>query len=92
MYREVVNASTGVGLIHHIGLIVHDARHADINIGHNCAGGNDTTLAYMGAWAAQYHFFDLCANNTGDFFTAYQKGAMDGTAQMILESRFCEES
>ena len=67
------------------------------NIGHNCETdkkkkyfSKDTNLAYMGAWAVQYYLLNMLADNTGDFFTDYQKNQFRGSAQDILSTRFCD--
>ncbi len=89
MYRQVSDPSTGVGLINYVGLIAHETRHADINIGHNC-GSNDTDLDYMGAWAVHYHLARMLAENTGDYFSSSEKQRLAWLAEGILDSRFCD--
>lgn len=39
MFRETVNPQTGVGLLHLVILVAHEAWHAQTNIGHNCGVG-----------------------------------------------------
>lgn len=92
IYREIVNPQTGVGIIHVLVLLAHEARHAGYNIGHNCGGGvKDTNLAYMGAWAVQYYLLKMLAENTGNFFSDYEKNALLGSAQDTLAIRFCDD-
>ena len=43
----------------------------------------------MGAWAVQYYLLKMLGENTGDFFTPYQKQTLLGSAQDILKTRFC---
>jgi hypothetical protein len=90
IYREIINQQTGVGIIHALVLLVHEARHAGYNIGHNCGGGTkDTNLSYMGAWAVQYYLLKMLAENTGNFFTNYEQNMLIGSAQSVLSNRFC---
>jgi hypothetical protein len=92
IYREIVNPQTGVGIVHVLVLLVHEARHAGYNIGHNCGGGaKDTNLAYMGAWAVQYYLLKMLAEDTGNFFTDYEKNMFLGSAQNVLTTRFCDQ-
>jgi hypothetical protein len=92
MYREIINHQSGVGIIHALALLVHEARHAGYNIGHNCKDGiRDTNLAFMGAWAVQYYLFKMLAENTGSFFSDYEKNMLLGNAQNILAFGFCNQ-
>jgi hypothetical protein len=97
IFREIINPQTGMGIIFYVTLLAHEARHAGYNIGHNCETdkkkkyfSKDTNLAYMGAWAVQYYLLNMLADNTGDFFTDYQKNQFRGSAQDILTTRFCD--
>jgi hypothetical protein len=92
MYREIINPQSGVGIIHYMILLVHEATHAGHNINHNCGGGTkDTNLAYMGAWAVQYYLLKMLAENTDNFFTDYQKNSFLWDAQNLLKTRFCNQ-
>lgn len=90
IYREIINPQSGVGIIHGLVLLVHEARHAGYNIPHNC-GVKDTNLAYMGAWGVQYYLLKMLAENTNNFFSDYQKSMLLGDAQNILATRFCDQ-
>jgi hypothetical protein len=90
IYREIINPQSGVGIIHCLILLVHEARHAGYNIPHNC-GVKDTNLAYMGAWGVQYHLLKTLAQNTDNFFSNYEKSMFLGDAQHILTTRFCNQ-
>ncbi|OGO18592.1 MAG: hypothetical protein A2Z14_12040 [Chloroflexi bacterium RBG_16_48_8] len=61
-YQIWVNPQSGGGLIGLIGLIVHEARHAEIG-GHTC-GLDDATLEELGAWGTQSYLFLYLAENT----------------------------
>jgi hypothetical protein len=88
-YRHVVDPSTGVGVADLVVLMAHEARHAGYDIPHNC-GSDDTNLAYMGAWAVQYYLLQALAQNTGQFFSEYEKQTFLGSAADILHTRFCQ--
>jgi hypothetical protein len=93
-YRDVIYPQTGVGIINVMVLLAHEATHAGYDKGHNCPDGvRDTNLAYMGAWAVQYYLLKLLSENTpGGFFTPYQTQMLQGSAQEILATRFCNNS
>ena len=86
-----------VGLGDLMVLLVHEARHADLP--HNCGDGtSDTTLAYGGAWAVQYHLHLWLADHTAQAFlrpaagdpASYQNQHRQD-ATYVYQGRFCEE-
>jgi hypothetical protein len=86
-YRLWINPQSGSGLIGLIGLIVHEARHAEIG-GHTC-GNDDQTLEELGAWGIQYYLFQYMAEYTpSDFFTQEQRQMAINHANIAL-SRIC---
>jgi hypothetical protein len=89
MYRDIVNPQSGVGIIHPMVLLIHEARHAGDGVPHNC-GYKDTDLEYMGAWAVQYYLLGMLAENTGNYFSDYERSSLLGSAQNIYETRFCD--
>jgi hypothetical protein len=71
-YQVWGNPQSGGGLMGLIGLIVHEARHAEIG-GHTC-GSDDCTLEELGAWGVQYYLYLYMAENTpAAFFTQQQR-------------------
>lgn len=89
-YRQVVNPQMGNGLGFAPVLIVHEARHTTPggNKPHTC-GSNDNTLNELGAWGVQHHLLNMLADNTGNFFSNYEKNTFRYSAQNILNTRFC---
>lgn len=86
-YRFWVNPQSGSGLIGFVGLIVHEARHAEIG-GHTC-GSDDKTLEELGAWGTQYYLFKYIADNTPqEFFTDLQRQTAINHANTAL-TRIC---
>ena len=78
---------TGIGVANLVGLIVHEARHAEIG-GHTC-GHDDLTLDELGAWGVQYYYFIWLAEHTPDgMLTPVQIQAAQYSAQNAL-SRIC---
>jgi hypothetical protein len=55
-YTAWYNQQSGIGLMSFVGLLVHEARHAE-NGGHTCDGINDETLDELGAWGVQYYLY-----------------------------------
>lgn len=82
-----VNPQSGHGLIGLIGLIVHEARHAEVG-GHTC-GNDDATFEEMGAWGTQYYLFMYIAEHTSEgFFSADQRQSALYHAE-VARSRIC---
>lgn len=76
----------GIGLDTFVGLIVHEARHAEIG-GHTC-GYDDQTLQELGAWGVQHYLFTWLAEHTTGWLTPAQMQAASGHAQVAL-GRIC---
>jgi hypothetical protein len=77
----------GIGVANLVGLIVHEARHAEIG-GHTC-GHDDLTLEELGAWGVQYYYFTWLAEHTPEgMLTPYQIQTAQYDAQVAL-SRIC---
>ncbi|HEY71039.1 MAG TPA: hypothetical protein G4O08_10700 [Anaerolineae bacterium] len=77
----------GIGVANLVGLIVHEARHAEIG-GHTC-GHDDLTLDELGAWGVQYYYFTWLAEHTpAGVLTLVQIQAAQYDAQVAL-SRIC---
>jgi hypothetical protein len=70
-----------------LGLVVHETRHNNGFI-HTC-GSNDQTLAELGAWGVQYHFFDYLVNHTDRAFISASAASQIGGNLAGLCSRFC---
>jgi hypothetical protein len=86
-YRFWINPQSGCGLIGLIGLIVHEARHAEVG-GHTC-GLDDETLEELGAWGTQYYLFLYMAENSPPtFFNVDQQQIALNYAQTAL-GRIC---
>jgi len=80
-------ASSGIGLMGLVGLMVHEARHAEIG-GHTC-GNDDQTLAELGAWGVQYWLFTWMAEHApAGLLSEEQAAAALGHAQTAL-ARIC---
>jgi hypothetical protein len=81
------NPQSGGGLIGFIGLIVHEARHAEVG-GHTC-GTDDETLEELGAWGVQYYLFIYIAEHSPQgFFTEEQIQAAQSHADTAI-GRIC---
>jgi hypothetical protein len=81
------DAQQGVGLEGLVGLIVHEARHAEVG-GHTC-GNDDLTLEELGAWGVQYWLFIWMAEKTPPtMLTAEQRDGALGHALTAL-GRIC---
>ncbi len=95
-YRKVVDQQTGNGAIFLMVLLVHEAWHTDLagNIGHlgKCGSGNDNNLEEMGSWAVQYYLLHQLAEDTGNFFSEYEKDSLNFMAQVIYDERFCDHT
>jgi hypothetical protein len=86
-YQFWVNPQSGSGLIGFIGLLVHEARHAEIG-GHTC-GTDDETLEELGAWGTQYYLYKFMAENTPKgYFTDLQRQSAMSHANTAL-NRIC---
>jgi len=86
-YQFWVNPQSGSGLIGLIGLLVHEARHAEIG-GHTC-GTDDETLEELGAWGTQYYLYKFMAENTPKgYFTDLQRQIAMSHANTAL-NRIC---
>ena len=71
-YQVWGNPQSGGGLMGLVGVIIHEARHAEIG-GHTC-GADDATLEELGAWGVQYYLFLYMAENTpATFFSQDQR-------------------
>lgn len=82
------NPQTGIGLESLVGLIVHEARHAEIG-GHTCDGTDDATLEELGAWGTQYWLYIWLADHTpAGFLTQAERQAAHSHASTAL-SRIC---
>ena len=53
-------------------LAIHEARHATGRHPH-CAGGKDTSIAFLGVIGVQYHYDRLMADNAPPGFTTAQQ-------------------
>jgi len=62
-YSSWYDPQSGIGLMDLVGLIVHEARHAEIG-GHTCGNSDDATLDEMGAWGVQHYYFLWMAEHT----------------------------
>lgn len=103
--RLWVDPRSAIGLMNIVLLIVHEARHAnaagshsanpDGTIGHVCSGDpstenvHDPSIAYGGAWAAQYWAARWFAEHSGHYITSLEKRYAAGEAEQIRTSRFC---
>jgi len=85
-YASWNDPQIGIGLDVFVGLIVHEARHANIG-GHTC-GFDDQTLQELGAWGVQYYLFTWLAEQTSGWLTPAQIQASLGNAQTAL-GRIC---
>ena len=85
-YASWFNPQIGIGLDVFVGLIVHEARHAEIG-GHTC-GTDDMTLQELGSWAVQHYLFTWLAEHTTGWLTSAQMQAASGHAQVAL-GRIC---
>jgi len=89
--RQVINWSTGTGMLFLPILFAHEARHATGNFPHNCPdGANDTNFAYNGAWTIQYDVDKMDSQHSGTYFTANEEAFADAAAQNIINGRFCQ--
>jgi len=77
---------SGIGLSNLVGLIVHEARHAEIG-GHTC-GHDDQTLEELGSWGVQYYYFTWLAEHSAGWLTEQQKTGASYSADVALE-RIC---
>lgn len=100
-YTQFIDPRNGVGLVHLILLIFHEARHVDKP--HNCdtckvGSGCDTNLSFMGAWAIQAYLAYALANGeievglAGSERASYYQRELDYQVDRILELRLCEAS
>lgn len=103
--RVWVDPRSAIGLMNVVLLIVHEARHAnamgspnanpDGTIGHVCSRDpsieniHDPSIAYGGAWAAQYWTARWFAEHSGHYLTALEKRYAAGDAEQIRMTRFC---
>ena len=83
----------GVGLATAVGLFVHEGWHDLAGVGHDCTTipGNDSSLEYNGAWAAQYWYFRWLTDHSGNFMTNTEKNAARIDAENAA-TRFCSVS
>ncbi len=92
--RSWDSGATYVGMAAVIGLLVHEAWHIAGATLHTttCAGhpegGDDPSLAYGGAWAAQYWYFRWLAEHSGGHLTPSQKAQASSVAALVSE-RIC---
>lgn len=103
--RQWVDPRSAIGLANIVLLIVHEARHAnaagspnanpDGTIGHVCSRDpsienvHDPSIAYGGAWAAQYWTSRWFAEHSGHYLTSLEKRYAAGDAEQIRTTRFC---
>jgi hypothetical protein len=73
---DLFSQSFGGGLFDLMQLLVHETRHANGPV-HSC-GGNDSTIAEAGAWAAAYHFSRAVAFDSDPCFVRPFYGASAG--------------
>jgi hypothetical protein len=92
-----IDPSNGAGLSDLVGLLVHEARHNE-DKPHTCDGGNDATVAEMGAWAVQAFLFQWFAQHldqsffaTTDPWPGYYTEQMLFAAEQTLSGRICEQ-
>ncbi len=90
IYRSVINPRSGVGAIHALILLVHEAAHISQNKSHNCDSTKDSSLFYMGAWGVQYYLNKMLAYSTGDYFSEYEKRNFASEAQRVRDIRICD--
>ena len=95
IYRHAVDPEAPVGLIHSVTTLMHEVRHAEANIFHNCdinigSQSMDTNLEYGGAWAVHYQLWSLLVDHTGTFFSDYEKEKMAESAAQLYRFRFCD--
>lgn len=95
--RELLSISQNqmwtTGMMHLLGLIVHEAAHAGPGgLAHNCDGGKlDSSIEYGGAWAAQYWYYVGLATRTGETqLTPGERAEAAGMAEDIRAERFCD--
>lgn len=97
--RKWYDAETGLGLMHLAALILHEARHTVPGGGYMhtaCSPydsepyGKDKNLAYDGAWAMNYYFFDWISKDNSGQFDQEIKEAAAINANIVLNERFCE--
>lgn len=104
-FRQWINPRSGIGLVDVAFLMVHEARHAnatgnhnadpDGTIGHVCSRDpsienvHDPSIAYGGAWSAQYWTARWLADHSGHYLTQQEKMYAAGAAEQIRTSRFC---
>lgn len=81
-----------VGLMHTIGLLVHEARHAqDGGYRHTCEPGNDPSIEYRGAWWAVLSFYDwLATHASGGILSDDERAGAQASAERTL-TRFCDQ-
>lgn len=103
--RQWVDPRSAIGLANIVLLIVHEARHAnaagnpnanpDGTIGHVCSRDpsieniHDPSIAYGGAWAAQYWTSRWFAEHSSHYLTSLEKRYAAGDAEQIRTTRFC---
>ena len=85
----------GIGSM--VALMVHELRHATSGLGHNCRPNDDPSavidesLAYGGAWAAQYWWNRWLAEHAGAALSDAQKSVATADARSILANCFCDQ-
>ena len=80
---------SGQGLMHTVGLFVHEGRHAEPGFPHTCGLG-DATLDELGSWGVQHYYFLWLADHTpSDALTAVEREGARWAATGALE-RICE--
>ena len=87
--RFFLDPRAGLGLMHFIGGILHEAWHSATTIGHNTfnpdgVGAWDSSFAYGGAWVAQYYYFLWLATHSRNLLSPLEKEYAMGSAQQAL--------
>lgn len=91
-----VDPRSGTGMEGLVGLIVHEARHAEVG-GHTC-GVDDGTPEELGAWGVQYYLVEWLASHLVDpsYLDApaplapdYYRDSARDSARYLLSTRFC---
>lgn len=87
-YKRWIDPQSGVGLMHLVGLYIHEARHNQ-GKGHTC-GSNDATVTEMGSWGVQYYYELWLGLYGGQFLattsptaTYYRDMALSGSASTM---------
>ena len=95
--RRWAAAGGPCGMDAFLGVVVHEARHAE-GPGHTC-GTSDNTIAEMGAWSVQYWLFRWMGDHSGPFLAPADGTPSSGfyhevalrQARDICSSRFCQD-